>query len=154
TAEALDISEANVKTTLHRARRVLADYDTTRRPPTREVQEATRSALERLLAALAREDVAAVEECLAESARSTSDAAGEFHAAVRTVLGRTNVARLFLGLSRKSAGVPASFELRSLNGLPALVIAFEGVRPGFASKLVVRCEVDADGRIVLLESIL
>ena len=42
TADALDLSEANVKTTHHRARRAMAAYDRDRRVPTRALQARSR----------------------------------------------------------------------------------------------------------------
>src|SRR5262245_2483200 len=52
TADALGVSEASVKVTHHRARARMAAYDRARCIPTRGLQERTRAALERLVAAL------------------------------------------------------------------------------------------------------
>lgn len=154
TADALAISEADVKVTLHRARRVLEGHERARVPLDDRARAATQQALERLLAALASQDVAAVEACLAESVRAASDAGGEFLAAHRIVLGRWRVARLLLGLSRKPHSAGAQVEVRLLNGLPALVLTFPGAPPKVAPRAVIRCEVDADGRIALLDTVL
>ncbi len=98
TAAALDRSAANVKTTHHRARRTMAAYDAARRPPTRAVQDATRGALARFMAALRDGGAVTIEAALAADVRTTSDGGGEFHAARKVVLGRTRVARFYARL--------------------------------------------------------
>jgi len=81
TALALGMSEANVKTTHHRARRAMAAYNGARCPPTPARQAATGAAL---------------------------------------------------------------------NGLPAVLIEFRDHGPRFAPRTVLRCEIDAAGRITAL----
>src|SRR6185436_605120 len=49
TAAALGVSEPDVKTTHHRARRAMQGYDRERCRPTKEVQERTRTALAELM---------------------------------------------------------------------------------------------------------
>jgi len=151
TAVALDVSEPNVKTTHHRARRAMAAYDRDRCAPTAERRARTQEALERLLSALMADDVPALEALLAADVRSVTDG-GEYAAAHRPVLGRTRVVKLLRGLIRKG-GAHAFPALRTLNGLPALVIAFAPLGPRFAPRGVMRCEVDAAGRITALHGV-
>jgi RNA polymerase sigma-70 factor (ECF subfamily) len=125
TADALGMSEPNVKTTHHRARRAMAAYDHRRCIPTRARQARTRDALERFLIALSGRDSAAMEALLSHDVRSLSDG-GEFAAAHRPVIGRDRVMRLFFGLNRH-IGPGAAARVHVLNGLPALLIDF-GVR--------------------------
>jgi RNA polymerase sigma-70 factor (ECF subfamily) len=154
TAAALGLSEPNVKTTHHRARRAMAAYDARRRPSMAEVAAETRAALERFLGALLTQDAAAAEACLADGVRLVSDGGGEYRAALRPVLGPDRVVRFFLGLNSK-LGVPPRFEVRLLNGVPALVMEYEhrpeplpGVgRAAWAKRFVVRCDIDARGAI-------
>ena len=73
-AEALELSEPNVKTTLHRARRALAEYDRDRNPPTDRLRAATASALERLLSCFATRDAGAMAALLASDVEAISDA--------------------------------------------------------------------------------
>jgi RNA polymerase sigma factor (sigma-70 family) len=154
-ADALGVSEANVKTTHHRARRRMAAYDRRRALPTRERQARTRAALERFVAALAAADLPALEALLAESVRATSDGGGEFHAARVPIVGRTRVARFHWNIARRrTAAAPPSVELRMLNGLPALVIGLADRARGEAARFVIRADVDDDGRIIALDSIL
>jgi len=153
TAAALGISAANVKTTHHRARRAMLAYDRERRPPTRDLQEQTRAALGRFVTALAAQDVAAVEALLAESVRAESDGAGEFFAARVPLIGPQRVARFHWNITQRRLG-GAHLQVRMINGLPALVGTLEDGKPGEPSRLVTRCEVDADGRIVRIYSVL
>jgi RNA polymerase sigma-70 factor (ECF subfamily) len=152
TAAALEVTEPDVKTTHHRARRALASYDGARRPPSPDRQAETRAALERFLTAVALEDPAAVVLCLASSVRATSDGGGEFHAALLPVVGREKVARFFLGLQRKTRGLEARFEVQLLNGLPAVVVAYETApEKRYATRFVLRGEVDSRGKLAVLE---
>jgi RNA polymerase sigma-70 factor (ECF subfamily) len=143
-ADTLSLSEANVKTTHHRARRVMEGYDAAR--PTRATAEATRAALERFMAAVLSEDVAAVEACLADDAEAVSDGGGEFLAALKPVLGPNRIARFLLGIQRKSTS-GGRFAVRGVNGLPALVAEVDTKEERWAPRYVLRCEADASGRI-------
>jgi RNA polymerase sigma-70 factor (ECF subfamily) len=153
TARALGISGANVKTTLHRARRAMQGYDRRRSVPTHALQQKTRDVLERFVGALARRDARALEGLLAADVRALNDGGGEFVAARRAVVGRDRVVRLMLGIAEHGGRVSA-MELRVLNGLPAAVFELEGVGPRFARRVVLCCELDAEGRIDRLETVL
>ncbi|HLK35828.1 MAG TPA: RNA polymerase subunit sigma, partial [Polyangiaceae bacterium] len=133
--------------------RAMAAYDATRRPSMETLAADTRAALERFFAALTARDTAAAEACLADGARLVSDGGGEFRAALRPVVGAGHVTRFFLGLARK-LGLPSRFDVRSMNGLPALVVEYEdhprpanGPARAWARRFVVRCDVDARGLI-------
>ncbi len=152
TAAALSLSEPNVKTTPHRARRALEPYDHARPRATPELAAKAQAALHRFLHGLATADVAAVEALLAEDARALSDGGGEFAAARRPVVGRARVARLYLGLTRR-APAALRMEARALNGLPGVVV--EQPSDGkIAPRLTLQCDVDADGRITAVYSVL
>jgi RNA polymerase sigma-70 factor, ECF subfamily len=147
TAQTLGISEPNVKTTHHRARRAMAAYDVSRRPSMSELAADTRAALERFLSALMMRDAAAAEACLTEGARLVGDGGGEFRTALRPVIGASNITRFFLGLSKK-LGVHGRFEIRQVNGLPALFMEYTEPRgERWAPRFVVRCDVNASGMI-------
>jgi RNA polymerase sigma-70 factor (ECF subfamily) len=152
TADALDISEPNVKTTHHRARAAMCDYDRNRCVPTRALQERTREALGQFMASMASGDVSAIESLLADSVRAVNDGAGEYHAARKVIFGPTRVARFHYNIgSRRLAG--ARFSARMINGLPALVGEFTDHRPGEPPRVVLQCEVGAGGRITQLLSV-
>ena len=151
-AAALAMTEANVKTTHLRARRAMAAYDRDRRNPTRDLEARTQETLERFLTCLARGDSAGLESLLAEGVRSLSDGGGEFPAARVPVIGREKVARLYLTLAQK-LGPVRGVSVRSLNGLPAIVLDAEAHPQGWAPRSVTLLDVDGEGRIRALYSV-
>jgi RNA polymerase sigma-70 factor, ECF subfamily len=153
TAHSLEMSEAAVKTTHLRARRALSAYDRARPPRGAAHRERTAAALERFLTCLAQQDVAGVEAMLAEDVVSLSDGGGEFHAARRPVHGRDRVARLFFGVARQG-GPPVAMEVRLLNGLPALVADIAPRGKEWGPRIVIQCEIDAQGLIKRLYGVL
>jgi RNA polymerase sigma-70 factor (ECF subfamily) len=153
TAAALGLSEPNVKTTHHRARRALGGYDLERMRPSPALVERSRDALVRLLKTMATFDAAAVEALLAEDARALSDGGGEFLAARVPVIGGKRVAKLLVGLARHAPPVVKS-EVRILNGLPALVMELAPDRERVAKRYVLRCEIDAAGRVTGVHTVL
>ncbi len=112
----------------------------------KEQSARTRAALERFLAAISSDDPGAVEECLADDARAISDGGGEFIAALRPIVGKERVTRFLLGV-RKKFRPTGRFEIRALNGEPALVADFDSNVKGSAPRWVMRCAVDSTGRI-------
>jgi len=145
TADALDLSEANVKTTHHRARRVMDSYDGQRVPPTSSVQDASRQALFQFLQRLQANDVAGVEALLAKDVKTTTDGGGEFRSALRVIEGRDKVARFYLAVSTIGQGFTT--RVLMLNGLPAVVVDAAIVPPRVASRTVLQVGVDGAGRI-------
>ena len=145
TADALDLSEPNVKTTLHRARQVMAGYDGERALPTARVQDSSRRALFQFLQRLQANDVAGVEALLADDVKTTTDGGGEFRSALRTIVGRDKVARFFVAVSTIGQGHTA--RVMVLNGLPAVVIDTAIVPPRVAPRSVMQVDVDATERI-------
>jgi RNA polymerase sigma-70 factor (ECF subfamily) len=153
TAEALDMTEANVKVLLLRARRKMNEYDKNRAILTPARQEATRRALEQFLLYLSTRDAAKLERLLAEDVLSLSDGGGETRAALNPIRGRDKVLRLVLGLAAKSKTEPR-FVIRSLNGLPAVLV--EGLRSitTNATRYTLHIEVDDAGLITGLHAVL
>jgi RNA polymerase sigma-70 factor (ECF subfamily) len=143
TAFALGMTEDHVKVTHHRARKVMATYDADPCVPTREVQDATRAVMARLLAALASGDVAAVEALLAEDVRTVNDSAGDYLAARVPVLGREKVARFWSKLTAR--GATKSIEERMLNGLPAILVTLDDPSPTVAPHVILTVRLDARG---------
>jgi RNA polymerase sigma-70 factor (ECF subfamily) len=152
TADALDLSEANVKTTHHRARRALEPYDRTRMRPTGALAAETRAALHRFLQAVTSGDVDGVAALLAEDACLLSDGGGEHAAARKPVLGRHRIANANVAIARKTSS-DARFELRTLNGLPAIVVE-QTPGPHAAPRFILQCALDADGRIARIYTVL
>jgi RNA polymerase sigma-70 factor (ECF subfamily) len=154
TGEALGMSEANIKTTHHRARRAMQAYDRERCVPTRALQEQTRHALEQFVTRLISQDVAGIETLLADAVRSLSDGGGEFLSGRLPIVGRDKVLRLYTKLIERRAASLRFVEVRLLNGLPAVVTEFAEGRPREALRTVIRCEVGKDGRIRELHTVL
>lgn len=153
TSEALDLSEANVKTTLHRARKEMEAYDRARAMPNPEAATAHLDALQRFFTALMNDDLESLEALLAEDVRAISDGAGDYHAALRPIIGRDKVIRFYRNISQRR-GPPSWFEVRGLNGRPAVLATFaEGVEKE-APRAVFRLELDREGRITDLHAIL
>ncbi len=151
TARTLGISESNVKVTLHRARKVLG----ARHAPSTEALAARQSEAATLLshlgAALHSGDLEAIKALLSDDIAFISDGGGEFHAAMKPVLGPDRVARLYLGLWSKDPGVEV--QPRLLNGLPAVIASWPEERPGFASRLAVLVDT-REGQATRLWSVL
>jgi RNA polymerase sigma-70 factor, ECF subfamily len=91
--------------------------------------------------------------CAADGVRAISDGGGEFVAALRPVLGKSRVTRFLLGVQKKFRPV-GRFELRDIDGEPALVADFESRVKGAAPRWVMRCETDAAGRIERVEMVI
>ena len=152
--EILDLSEANVRVLHSRARRAMQAYDRRRCVPTAELRERHRAALEGFLAALLAQDVRAVEAWLAESARTVTDAAGEFTALAAPLAGRARVARFYLTATKsRQAGEPR-VEIRLVNGLPAAWITLGRPVRRQAPRSLLRLELDPAGRIERIEAVL
>ncbi|MEP7336440.1 MAG: sigma-70 family RNA polymerase sigma factor [Acidobacteriota bacterium] len=160
TAAALSMTEPNVKTTHHRARRAMDGYghpevaDSARVIPTRALQSQTRQVMERFLAYLANHDVAGVESLLADGVRQLSDGGGEFIAARVPVIGREKVALFNLRVAQQATMAQVKFDWRMLNGMPALITEYPQAPPQYARRTVTFCELDAEGRIRRIHNVL
>jgi RNA polymerase sigma-70 factor (ECF subfamily) len=153
TAELLSLSEENVRITHLRARRAMRDYDHHRCRPTSTLQEQTRTALAQFVRCLVTQDVDGAAALLAASVRTVTDGGGEYTALHRPLDGRHAVLTLHLRVAmRRGPGARIAFRL--LNGLPAVLIEYASAVKRHAPRVVMRCEVDADGRIRELQTIL
>jgi RNA polymerase sigma-70 factor (ECF subfamily) len=152
TAQALGMTEANIKVTLLRSRSRMKNYDKERAAFAPSRMEATRRALEQFLLYLSERDVEGLERLLTEDVVSVSDGGGEVAAAKHPIIGRDKVSRLVLGLAAKLGRVP-QVAVRTLNGAPALVIDIPDAPVGIASKSVLFCEIDDAGRIKRMNTV-
>jgi len=123
TAAALRLSEPTVKTTLHRARKVMAGYDKHRVPFTPEIQQRTRVALESFFAALATNDLDALTRLVRDDVCALNDGAGQYFAARVPLHGRDRVL-LFNRRLLQLRGLPQRLEVRHFNGLPCFLVTF------------------------------
>lgn len=137
TADLLDLTETNVKVTLHRARRALRDGDV--------VPDASPDAVAAVgafLAALATGDVARVVATLTPDAVALADGGGETFAAKVPVIGAARVAKVYVHLAADTVGADVRFG--SAGGLPAL---FVGAPPGSRWPSALLLFDVADGRV-------
>jgi RNA polymerase sigma-70 factor (ECF subfamily) len=146
TAQALDLSESNVKTTHHRARNAMEAYNRSRQPPTRVRQASAGRALQQFLERLASHDVAGIEALLAEDVKTTTDGGGEFRSALRTIVGRDKVARFFLSIVDLTRG--ADVQSRPFNGSPGVLVELRTMpKDRLAPRTAMTLDLDAAGRI-------
>lgn len=150
TAQALALSEANVKTTLHRARKLMEAYDASALALTPERVAKTAEALRALCMHLFTRNAPALEALLSREVRARNDGGGEFFAAQRPIFGLARVIKFYLKTSRRGAG---RAEVRLLNGLPALVAELPSNEPRLASRVVLRVELDAADKIASIDTI-
>jgi RNA polymerase sigma-70 factor (ECF subfamily) len=148
TAEVLGMSEVNVKTSHHRARAKLENYEATHAPLDPATLERARGAMTRFFAHLALDDMRGLEQLLAGNAESLNDGAGEFFAAVRPITGVHRIARFYAKVSQKNRvlrAVPCV-----LSGLPAVIADVVPYNERVAPRSVNLFECDRDGQLVRL----
>ena len=153
TAELLGLSEENIRITHLRARRAMRDYDRNRCQPTSARQEQTRRALEQFIRCLVTHDVDGAAALLTASARAVTDGGGEYTALHRPLVGRQAVLTLHMRVAQRR-GAGARIEFRPMNGLPAVLIEYASAIKRQAPRVVLRCEVDVNGHIRELHTIL
>lgn len=146
TAEALGMSEANIKVTLHRARRTIDSYDKNRVSNFSQRTGELRDILQRFLSLLNAGDVQGLKKMLAADVVLVSDGGGEVNALAEPMYGREKVLRLIERLYDANREV-TSTSLRNVNGEPAMLIDRSRVRPGHASFFTMHCELDQSAHI-------
>ena len=146
TAEALDMSEANIKVTLHRARRIIGSYEKKRVSKFSRRVEEMRDILQRFLSRLASGDVQGLQEMLAADVVLVTDGGGEINALAEPVYGSEKVLRLIVKLYEANREV-TSTALRNVNGEPAILVERGQMRPGHASFFTMHCELDDRSRM-------
>src|ERR1041384_1285982 len=119
TADALNMSEANIKVTLHRARRIMGSYDKSRVSNFSKRVVEIRDTLQRFLSRLASGDVQGLKEMLAADVVLVTDGGGEINALADPVYGSDKVLRLIAKLYEANRDV-TSTSLRNVNGEPAI----------------------------------
>jgi RNA polymerase sigma-70 factor (ECF subfamily) len=146
TAEALEMSEANIKVTLHRARRTMDSYDKNRVSNFSQRGGELRDILQRFLSLLTTGDVQGVKKMLAADVVLVSDGGGEVNALAEPMYGREKVLRLIEKLYEANRDV-TSTSLQNVNGEPTMLIDRSRVRPGHASFFTMHCELDETSQI-------
>ena len=146
TAEALEMSEANIKVTLHRARRTMESYDKNRVSNFSQRAGELRDILQRFLSLLTTGDVQGLTKMLAADVVLVSDGGGEVNALAEPMFGREKVLRLIEKLYQANRDV-TSTSLRNVNAEPSILIDRSRVRPGHASFFTMHCELNESSQI-------
>ena len=146
TAEALEMSESNIKVTLHRARRIMGNYDKNRIINFSERVVRMRDTLQRFLSRLASGDVQGLRQMLAADVVLVSDGGGEVNALAEPMYGREKVLRLIAKLYEANRDV-TSTSLQHVNAEPVILIDRRRMRPGHASFFTMHCELDESSQI-------
>ena len=146
TAKTLQMTEINVKVTLHRARRIMSAYDKDRALALGKGHKEMRRTLEQFLSHLAAGDVQGLEQMLAKDVVLVSDGGGEINALAAPMYGRAKVLRLIAKLYEAYRSVTRT-SLRELNGQPAVLIERSRVEPGHASFYTMHCELDETSHV-------
>ena len=120
-AAMLQLSDAAVRQSLHRA----TEHVAAARPRFAPDKDRHAALLSAFAMACQAGDLQTLKSLLAQDAKAYSDGGGKVRAALNIVEGCDDVARLFVGLSRKSPA-PGLPELRELNGLPSLILWQDG----------------------------
>jgi RNA polymerase sigma-70 factor, ECF subfamily len=154
TGTLLGISEGNARILHLRARRALATYDLDRCRPSLALRERHREALGRFLACLATGDSRGLEDLLCEDVQTLTDAGGEYTAVARPLVGRAPVARLYLVAAEHRRAGGTREEWLEVNGLPAVRITLLHPVRRQAPTSILRCDLDARGRIRAIHAIL
>jgi RNA polymerase sigma-70 factor (ECF subfamily) len=117
-AETLGKSESAIRQLHHRAR---AHVDQAKPRFTARKEDHQRLPAT-FVEALASGEHQKVEALLAHDVQAWNDGGGRTRAALKVVHGRTNVAKLYLGLAKRLAAGSLHFEWRELNGAPSLIV--------------------------------
>jgi RNA polymerase sigma-70 factor (ECF subfamily) len=147
TADILHMTEQNIKTTHHRARRVMSEYEEKRFVPRKSLIEKTGHVVAQLVELLTNRDTEGAARLLASNVVCISDGGGEFVAARVPVLGRSKVSTFLSKL------VTGTNELRSrtraveMNGLFAVTTERDDAPQGYAKKVVTLFQLNDDGLI-------
>jgi RNA polymerase sigma-70 factor (ECF subfamily) len=144
---AIDLSEVNVRTIHHRARRAMETYVHRRTVQTPTVKAKAKAALVRFVELLTEGDVPGIERMLAADVKAVTDGGGEFSAAVRPIIGAARVAKFFGRLAASRAG-RTDVMIRSVNRSPAAIFDFQSPRGRRAPRLLLSIDVDASGLVV------
>lgn len=152
TATVLDTSPGNVRVVLHRARKRLEAYDRTRRPITPALRERTGRLLRELTLRIAIGDLDGVARLLATDVTSVHDGGGEFVAALRVHRGIEDVMGLYAVIKGLSP-LPKWFDLRDINGLPAMLVRYPEREAKYARCAVGWIELNANNEVASIRSV-
>jgi RNA polymerase sigma-70 factor (ECF subfamily) len=116
-AAILDIAEDTCRQRVHRAKTRLRAG----RPRFQVDAQAQQRLLERFVAAMQKPDAETLRALFAEDAVHVADSGGAARATLHPLHGAERLARLYLQIARQSRKADLRYELRTLNGAPALL---------------------------------
>lgn len=153
TASFLDMSEENVRITLHRARKAMAAYDEDRPLPGTAHEEAVLNMIAQMMTCFAANDVEGLCRLLAKDVRLVGDGGGVHFTGKVPVFGAQKIARMYLKLGHK-ASPGLQMEVKPLNGLPGVVTMDPAPRKPNAPQAVLIIDLGRSGRVRAIYSIL
>jgi RNA polymerase sigma-70 factor (ECF subfamily) len=152
-AQALEMTEENVRITLHRARKAMAAYDGEHRPIGKSSVAAVEAALRQIMACIASRDAALARPLFEPDSVGLGDGGGQYHAGRVPVVGAEKIIGMYLKLSTRS-GPDAKFEIRRINGLPALIAEDPAPKSPNGPRAVVMIDLNRHGRVRTLFSVI
>jgi len=153
TAAALELTESNVKVIAHRVRGRMRGWEDSQRRSLAVPHEQVIDAMRRFFGSVAAGDRAAAEAALAEDVRLLSDGGGEFFAARKPVVGAAKVAGFYAKISAGESVVP-TIEMRTLGGMPTLIVRRPHADGNHAPAVCIQVELDEVGQIARIYSVL
>lgn len=153
TASLLDMSEGNVRITLHRARKAMTAYDRGRFTPSPALAATARETVLELIGHLAAQNVEGARKLLSPEAIAYSDGGGVYYAAGVPVRGRERIIKMYSKLAR-GASSDVRVEIRALNGSPAMVGDDPRPRKPNAPRFVLVFDMGPDGLVRAMFSVL
>lgn len=147
TASILQMSEQNVKTTHHRARKQMQTYEKDRFVPRRSLVKETASIVRQLTRFLTERDTDSAARLLATNVVCLSDGGGEYFAAKVPVTGRQKVAVFLQNLLKMTAGTKSTVVEGEMNGAFSLTSYRIDAPDGYAPRVVTVFETDRFGLI-------
>jgi RNA polymerase sigma-70 factor (ECF subfamily) len=150
TAEALAMTEANVKTTHARARHTMQTYEQQRQAT---VPAQAQQTLQRFLDCLRRHDVLGVEALLARNVIALSDGGGQYIAARVPVTGAAKVALFYRNAGKTFDPASVRVEMRWFNGTAAILFRSANPPTGYAPCSATLFEVNTAGEIAQIYTV-
>ncbi|HEU4510414.1 MAG TPA: sigma-70 family RNA polymerase sigma factor [Pyrinomonadaceae bacterium] len=147
TAEILQLSEPNVKTTHHRARRVMREYEEKRFVPHKSLVEKTGRVVAQLVEFLTKRDTEGAAKLLAANIVCLSDGGGEVFAARVPVVGRSKVSLFLSNLLNATSAFTSRTRALEMNGLFAMATERDNAPAGYAKKVATLFQINDEGQI-------
>jgi RNA polymerase sigma-70 factor, ECF subfamily len=152
TADVLQVSEASVKTGLHRARVRMADYEQSKERQTKQMTPACWQSLQLLFSSFINQDREAFAKQLSDDVVMMNDGGGEFFAARIPVVGAEKITKFTFKVNQAQSEL-AQMMVMSFNGQPALVSYDPNAKKGTAKLGITLFEFDANHQIRRLYSV-